>query len=151
MANIVYTKFLAEMAENDLDWETSVIRCLLERDTSAYAPDKDDDFLDSFTGGGGVECTVASYSRTVMAAGAVNIDDANNRVELDCDNIAFGNLEAGQTIKALIFYQQIGGDDTTPATDVLICYIDTAAGLPAALGGGAFNVTIDAEGLIQLS
>ena len=83
MANIVYTKFLAEMAANDLDWETSVIRFMLERDTSAYAPDKDHDFLDSFTGGGGVEIDVLSYGRVTMGGGAINIDDANDRIELD--------------------------------------------------------------------
>ena len=151
MANIVYTKFLAEMAANDLDWETSTIRFMLERDTSAYAPDKYHDFLDSFTGGGGVEISVVSYGRQTMANGAINIDDANDRIELDCDNVAFGNLETGQTVQAIIVYQQTGGDDLSPADDVLICYIDTATGLPAVLGGGAFNITIDDEGLIQIS
>ena len=124
MPNIVYNKFLELIAKNDLDWESDVIRVLLERSTSAYSPDVDHDFLDSFTGGGGVEISVASYARQTLANGAVNLDDTNDRAELDGDNIAFGALETGQTVNAIIVYQQVGGDDTTPANDPLIAYID---------------------------
>ena len=153
MANIIYTNFLELMADNDLDWETVVLRALLERSTSAYTPDKDHDFLDDFTTGGGVEISVATYARQTLAGAAAAEDAANDRVELDCNDIAFGNLEAGQTVQSIIIYQQVGGDDATPANDPLIARIDTDSGgiLPAALGGGAFNVTINAEGLIQLA
>lgn len=153
MANILYTKGIEQAltAQADLDAAGTVIRCLLERSTSTYSPNKDHDFLDSFTTGGGVEISVASYARQTVANKAVNIDDANDRVEWDFDDIAFGSLESGQTADALIFYVQIGGDDSTPANDPLIAYIDTATGLPATLGGGAFNVTIDAEGFVQYS
>ena len=125
------------------------MRCLLERSTSTYSPNKDHDFVGDLTNL--VEISVASYTRQTVTAKAVNIDDANDRVELDFGDIAFGNLEAGQTVSALIFYRQTGGSDATPADDDLIARVDTATGLPAVLGGGAFNVTIDAEGFIQLS
>lgn len=153
MANLIFTKFFERLATANLDFDNAgtVVRCLLERDTSSYTPDKDHDFLDSFTGGSGVEVSVASYARQTVSNKAVNIDDANDRVELDFDNVAFGNLETGQTVQALIFYAQTGGNDSSPEDDPLICYIDTATGLPATLGGGAFNVTIDSEGLIQFS
>ena len=151
MANVLYTKFLAEMAKGTIDFDAAgtVVRCLLERSTSTYSVDKDHDFVSDLTGL--VEISVASYARQTVANKAVNIDDPNNRAELDFDDIAFGNLESGQTCRALIFYVQTGGSDATPADDTLICYVDTATGLPATLGGGAFNVTINAEGLIQLS
>lgn len=153
MSNLLYTRGLEQVQKNDLDWETGVIRVMLERDTSAYTPDIRDDFLDSFVGGGGVEITVATYARQTLTNCAINLDDATDRVELDCDNIAFGNLETGQTVKAMLMYLQVGGDDGTPADDVLIAYIDTVPGgmLPAALGGGAFNFTINTEGFIQIA
>lgn len=153
MANMIFTNFLELMADNDLDWETVVLRALLERSTSSYTPDKDHDFLDDFTTGGGIEITVAAYARQTLASAAAAEDAANDRVEFDCDNIAFGNLEAGQTVLSIIIYQQVGGDDTTPANDPLIARIDTDSGalLPVALAGGAFNITINAEGLIQLA
>lgn len=151
MANIIYTQFFSRIttAQLDLDAAGAVVRCLLERDTSTYAPNKDHDFVGDLTGL--VEISVASYGRQTVANKAVNIDDALDRVEFDFDNIAFGSLESGQTVEALIFYEQIGGDDTTPADDPLICRIDVATGLPATLGGGAFSVSIDAEGFIQFS
>lgn len=151
MANMIYSRFFRELATANLDWDNAshVVRCLLERDTSTYTPNKDDDFVGDLTGL--VEVSVASYARQTVANKAVVIDDANDRVELDFDDVAFGSLEAGQTVDSLIFYQQTGGSDATPADDPLICRIDTATGLPATLGGGAFNVTIDAEGFIQLS
>ena len=151
MSNIIFTRALEQIQKNDLDWETSVIRVLLERDTSVYVPDKRHDYLDSFTGGGGSEISSASYARQTLANCAIILDDANDLVKLDCDNILFGNLETGQTVKALLVYLQVGGDDSTPANDVLIAYIDTVSGvLPAALGGGAFNVTISSDGFIRV-
>jgi hypothetical protein len=151
VSNILYTKQFELAYKGDFDWEADTIRCLLERSTSSYTPDKDHDFLDSFTGGSGVEISVSSYARQTIASAAVNIDDANDRVELDMGDIDFGTLESGQTVRAMIFYKQFGGDDTTPENDPLIAYIDTATGLPAVLGGGTFSVTIDSEGFIQLS
>jgi len=93
---------------------------------------------------------VASYARQTVTTKAVNIDDANDRVELDFDDVSFGSLESGQTVLALIFYQQTGGNDSSPNDDVLIARIDTATGLTAVLGGGTFSVVIDTEGFIWL-
>jgi hypothetical protein len=151
LANILYTKFFERALTGNLDFDAAgtVVRALLERSTSTYTPNKDHDFVGDLTGL--VEVSVASYARQTVANKAVNIDDANDRVELDFDNIAFGSLESGQTADALIFYQQTGGSDATPNDDDLIAYVDTATGLPAVLGGGAFNVTIDSDGFIQLS
>lgn len=151
MANLLFSRFFERLATANLDFDNAatVVRCLLERSTSTYTPNKDHDYVGDLSGL--VEVSVASYARVTVANKAVNIDDANDRVELDFDDLAFGSLESGQTVEALIFYCQTGGNDSSPNDDPLICYIDTATGLPATLGGGAFNVTINAEGLIQFS
>lgn len=156
MANIIYNKFKAEVAKGtiDLDAAGTVIRCLLERSTSTYTPNADHDFLDSFTTGGGVEVSASGYSRQTLANKAVNLDDTNDRAEFDADNIDFSSLASGQTADALIVYQQVGGDDTTPEDDVLIAYIDTVSGspaLPLVLNGGTVSFTINAEGLLQFT
>jgi hypothetical protein len=153
MANLIYNKFLQLNASGQLDLDAAgtVLRVLLERSTSTYAPNKDHDFLDSFTTGGGIEITVASYSRKTLANKAVNLDDPNDRAEFDFDDVAFGALESGQTVNGIIIYQQIGGDDLTPADDPLICRIDTATGLPLILNGQAVTITINVEGLLQIS
>lgn len=149
MANIIYTRFFERIAGANLNWASAVLRAMLERSTSTYTPNKDHDYVGDLSGF--VEISVASYARQTLGSGAVNIDDANDRVELDCADISFGNLESGQTADALVLYAQTGGNDSTPNDDPLIAYIDTATGLPAVLGGGAFNVTINSEGLIQLA
>ena len=154
MANILYHNFFAEVMKGnvDLDSASTVIRVLLERSTSTYTPNRDHDFLDDFTTGGGVELSVASYSRKTVANKAVNTDNTNDRIEWDFDDISFGALESGQTIDALIFYVQTGGDDTTPGNDILIAYIDTVSGspaLPILTNGGTISFTVNAEGFIQ--
>ena len=108
----------------NINWASDTIRALLERSTSTYVPNIDHDYLDDFTGGGGVEISVASYARQSLASKAVAYDSTKNQVEYDAADLAFGNLESGQTVKALILYRQVGGDDTTPANDDLILYDD---------------------------
>lgn len=148
MANMVYTKFLEQLANGSIDFDSgsTVVRCLLERSTSTYSPNKDHDYVGDLTSL--VEITVASYARQTVSSKAVNIDDGNDRIGLDFDDISFGSLEAGQTVLALIFYVQTGGSDATPNDDVLICRIDTATTLPAVLGGGAFTIALNSAGLI---
>jgi hypothetical protein len=108
----------------DVDWTADVLRVLLERSTSTYTLNRDHDHLDDFTTGGGVEISVASYSRKTLTTPAINTDNTQDQRELDADDVAFGNLEAGQTVKAIIGYVQVGGDDSTPATDKLLWYDD---------------------------
>jgi len=151
LANIIYTKFFERLTTGNLDFDDAgtVVRCMLERSTSSYSPNKDHDFVSDLTSI--VEVSVTSYARVTVGSKAVNIDDANDRVELDCADISFGALESGQTVEAIILYLQTGGDDSSATDDPLICYIDTATGLPAVLGGGTFTITIDSEGLIQFA
>lgn len=218
----VYTKF-NELLAGSGNFTSDVFRILLERSTSTYVPNIDHDFLDDFTTGGGVEITVLSYARQPLSGKSITTDNANDRTALFCSTIACGNLEAGQTVKAVLGYRQTGGNDATPADDEMMFYYDgkidvylaadaanaattlwvdplvaplangaaldfggggtctltssaakgarslavTALGatrsagavstgvsisgniLPFALGGGAFNITIDAAGLIQ--
>lgn len=117
----VYSRFNSILAAGG-NFSSDVIKCLLERSTSTYSPNIDHDFVSDLTGL--VEISVTSYVRQTLATKAVNIDDPNDRVELDCDDLAFGNLEAGQTVKALIFYRQTGGNDASPSDDELMLYYD---------------------------
>lgn len=115
----VYTRALS-----GLNWTSDVLRVLLERSTSTYTPDPDHQDVADFTGGGGVEISVASYARQTLGGKAVAADDTKNQLEFDANDVAFGNLEAGQTVRGLLVYKQVGGDDTTPADDPLIFYDD---------------------------
>jgi hypothetical protein len=127
-----------------VNFTSDTIRVLLERSTSTYTPNIDHDFLDDFTGGSGVEITVASYARQSLASKAIAYDSTKNQVEYDAADVAFGNLESGQTVKSIIVYRQIGGDDTTPANDDLLLYDDGKIDvvLAATVSGGATSVWV---------
>lgn len=148
MANFVTNKFKELVAKAQLNLTSDTIRVLLERSTSTYVPNKDHNFLSDLSGL--VEVSVTSYSRKSLANKAVSKDDVNDRAEFDADDVSFGALETGQVVKAVIVYQQVGGDDTTPGNDPFLAYIDTATGLPLTLNGGAVTMVIDTEGLIQI-
>lgn len=151
MANVIYSAFLKGMGDGTIDWDTSVFRAMLERSTSTYSPNKDHVDVADLTNF--VEITSSGYSRQTIATPTVTQDDLNDRVELGCATVNFGNVAAGQTAKAIVLFQQVGGSDATPADDILVAYIDTDSGalLPVTTGGGAFTVTINAEGLFQLA
>lgn len=151
MANTIFTKFLELRDKGQINWESAVVKCLLVRSTSTYTVDCDHNYLSSFTTGGGVEISVATYARLALASKAVIRNDTDNYVGMDAADLNFGYLEPGQTVSALLFYIQVGGDDTTPADDILVCWYDTASNgvLPAVLGGGEFKVAFNAAGLIK--
>lgn len=117
MARIIYTRAL-----NGLNWTTDVLRLMLERSTSTYVPNRDHQDVADLSGF--VEISVASYARQTLGSKAVTVDDAKDQTEYDAGDVAFGNLEAGQTVRAVVLYKQVGGSDATPADDPLLLYDD---------------------------
>jgi hypothetical protein len=123
---------------------SDVIRMLLERSTSSYSPNPDHDFLDDFTGGSGVEISVASYARQTLGTKVRTVDNTNNWIKYSSANVSFGSLEVGQTVKAIILCKQVGGDDATPADDPILLYddgkIDVVLAANAAMGATTIYV-----------
>lgn len=145
MANLVYNKGLAEWLDPATgpgvgDWEW-----ILERSTSTYTPNKDDESL--LDKAGWVEITVATYARQDIANESFAAVHASDLAKVDIDDVAFGNLEAGQTVLSAILARNDGGN-YVPALR-----IDTDSGglLPRALGGGAFTLQINASGLLTFA
>ena len=145
MANILYQAGLVDLLTTAKTWGAGTWKMALERSTSTYSPDKDDDSL--LDAGGLVLITVAAYTTQTIATPTVAADDANDRIVVDCDDVAFGALEAGQTVKSILIYRDDGGNG------IPLIRIDTDAGalLPRALGGGAFTVSINAIGLMTIA
>jgi hypothetical protein len=145
MANILYNKGVAEWTDPTTgpgvgDWEA-----ILERSTSTYSPDKDDESL--LDKAGWVEITVTSYGRINIGGFASTAVHASDQAKHDINDVAFGNLEAGQTVKSIIIARNDSGNY------VPFERIDTDDGglLPRALGGGAFTVQIHANGLLTIA
>jgi hypothetical protein len=142
MANILYNAGLKELLSAATAWDAGTFMVDLERSTSSYSPDKDDDSI--LDAAGLVLIDVASYAAQRIASPTVTVVDASDLVKLDCGDVDFGSLEAGQTVKAAIVYRDDGGNG------VPLLYLDNDSGglLPRALGGGNFQITINASGLI---
>ena len=145
MANIVYNQGHAEWLDPATapgvgDWEV-----LLERSTSTYSPDKDDTSL--LDKSGWVEISVFTYVRQNVAGPTWTAVHASDLVKVDINDVAFGNLEAGQTVLSIIVARNDAGNY------VPFLRLDTDSGslLPRALGGGAFTVQINASGLLTLA
>ncbi len=147
MANVLYNRFLARLADAYVNGKTApTLRAALLRSTSTYSANKDHDYVSDVIGAtpGGVEITASGYSRQSLANGSSTPDDTNDRANVDFDNVNFGSISAGQTIDAVLIYEQVGGDDSTPENDPLIAYIDTDADglLPLATANGTITLTI---------
>lgn len=130
-----YNKFHARLLDGSspLSWTTDSIRCLLLRNTGAYTFDPDDDFVSTVLATG-VEITVASYARQVIAGRSVTPSDANDNTVLDYTQIQFGALESGQTVSAYVFYEFV----TVDGDSNLLYYND-----------GTFNVILAASALVS--
>ncbi|MEW4451284.1 hypothetical protein AB1L30_01235 [Bremerella sp. JC817] len=100
---------------------SGVVRVLLESHTSTYVPSRSHQFVSDFLSNGGVELSgPASYARQTLTGKTAAADTGKHQFELDAADVAFGTLEIStQRIKAAIYYLEIGGDDSTPADDVL--------------------------------
>ena len=158
MANFIFNKAKEGLANGSLDLDTSVLRVLAARDTSAGTPTADDDHLDDLLSSVLTEITASGYSRQTLASASVTKNDTDDRAEADYADVNFGNVATGQTVKGYLVYQQVGGDDATPATDVNVAWIDTDSvgafadrdGGGIVLGGGALQIAINAAGLINI-
>lgn len=127
------------------DWESGVFRVLLVRSTSTYVPNRDHATLNQFFSNGGVEVDVAGYERQTIANAAEAVNNADDRIDLDADDVEFGELPSGQSVLAVLCYRQVGGDDSTPNDDELVFYDDgrISVTLAAAAAGSATTIYVD--------
>jgi hypothetical protein len=128
MSNLVYGKARDKFLNGDLDWTTGPIKAILV-DVADYTVSGDvDQYLSD----------VPSAAR-VATSGSLTASSA-----LGVANVANFSFSAvtGDPSEALVFYHDTG----SAATSELICYIDTATGLPVTPNGGNININIDTGG-----
>ena len=142
MANILYNQGIKDLLTGATAIDTATYKALLERSTSTYTPNKDDDNIGAMTGL--VEVSVASYARVTITTPTLTVQDGSDNVKIDFDDVNFGTLEAAQTVKSVIVYRHVGAD----GVNIPLARIDTDSGslLPRALGGGNFTIQINASG-----
>lgn len=123
-------------------------RCALIDDSITYSPDPTTQthVSDVFDGSTASEFTDASYSRQDIENPG-NTGTSQNPIEFFADDVVFPNLSGG-TVQGVLIYHQEGGDDTTPADDRLVAYLD-GPDYPVSTNGEDFVVDFNDDGSIN--
>ena len=147
MASIIYNEAKGFFADGTVDWDTDDIRiALLMTNTTADTENDTIHDLADFTTLD--ECDATGYARQALTAEAVNIDDANDRAELDGADASFTGLsgDATRDIQGALVFKYVDG---TAANDLAIAFIDFTTDVPKT--ATQIDVPWNVEGLIQLS
>lgn len=116
--------------------------------------DTDDEFVGDLSGATEVSSTgyTSGYGgagRKALASKALAVDQANDRAEFDCANITWSSISqaAAETWVGYSVIKEITNDAASP----VICTIDTASGIPLTPNGSDITLTVNAEGLLQIT
>jgi len=150
---------LAEFLRGNIDLSTGTYRALLLKSTTEYTPDATaHNYVSDIVDGGttGAEFDDTNYTRIDVTGLSVTEDGTDVEAVWDADDLTWSSLGSstgGQTVEAVVLYEQVGGDDTTPGDDPIIRVFDDSeeADLPKQTNGEDFTWSFDSEGIINLT
>lgn len=116
MANKFYPKGAEKVLSGAIKFDTDTIAVGLV--SNAYTFSANHEFLSS----------LGSLVGTPQELEGKTITDG----VFDADDVGFGALAPGNTVKALVIFKDTGNPSTSP----LICYLDEVTGFPFATNGG---------------
>jgi hypothetical protein len=126
VANAMYDKGREGFLDGSIDWDTDNIKAVLI-DTAAYTVNTATHaFLSDIAAGARVATSGNLANKTVVAGVA------------DADDVTFSSV-SGASFEAVALYKDTG----SAATSRLICYIDSATGLPVTPNGGPITIVWD--------
>jgi hypothetical protein len=131
MASVIYPKFKEALLQGTYNLSSAVVRAVLI-DTGTYTYSAAHDFYNDLSGVVGTE------------SGALASKTFTNGV-FDAADYSFTAV-TGANAEAIVYFVDTGN----PATDALICYVDSGTGLPVLPNGGDINITINASGICAL-
>jgi hypothetical protein len=131
MASVIYPKFREALWSGAYNLSSAVVRAVLV-DTGTYTYSAAHDFYNDLSGVVGTE------------SGALASKTFTNGV-FDAADYSFTAV-TGVNAEAIVYFVDTGN----PATDALICYVDSGTGLPVLSNGGDINITINASGICAL-
>lgn len=140
MANSFYNSFLngilgAHATRVDLDTDT--IKMALRDSSGGASSAATHDFWNDLSAGlVGTAYTLAS--KTIGSLGVGVFDNA--------DVAPAFTAVSGATVEELVFFKDTG----VTTTSDLICWFDTATGLPLTPNGGDVNITFNASGIFKI-
>lgn len=137
----MYGNALLKALNKEVDWDTDTIKVMLC--TSAYSPLQDSHIYKSSVTS---EVTGTGYTAggATLTSKTITYNATTNTITLDAADVTWSNSTIANARYAVI-YDSTGTD----ATSVLLAYIDFESDMTSS--NGAFTVTWDANGIIQLS
>lgn len=123
MSSALYTKGKEAILSGSVDWLTDNIKAVLVDAADYTVNTSTHQYLSDIAAGGRVATSSNLSSKTATDGAA------------DAADITFSAV-SGDVSEAIVIYKDTGSAATSP----LICYIDTATGLPATPNGG--NITV---------
>jgi len=150
---------LAEFMRGNLDLENATVKAALLKNTTEYSPDATaHNFVGDVLDGGatGAEFDGTNYSRQTLSGLSVTEDGTDVEAVFDADDVTWpslGSSTGGQTVEAVLYYVQRGGDDLSPGDDPIIRIFDDSeeADLEKQTNGEDFTWSHDAEGIINFT
>ena len=133
MANAVYNKAKEAFLAADIDLDASVVKCVMV--TSSYTYSAAHQYLSDVAGG----------ARVATSSGFTNKTLTNGT--FDADDVTYTTPASGSTVTGLVLFVDTGVEGTSR----LICYLDTATGLPLTTNGGNIQIAWNASGILVLS
>lgn len=120
---MMYLNWLAKVFARTTGWDgASNVYARLEASTSTYSFDPGHAVMDDVYNAGFVEVTAANYAGPVLVTGkALTVDHINDRVLLSCNDLNFGEIASGTTIKGILFLWR-KGSTFNDAQDLPIFY-----------------------------
>lgn len=126
-------------------WEDAgrTFTALLIDDAASYAQDIEADEV--VTDVAGSEVSTTGYARVPLSTMVATWDGTNDRWRLSCATLDFGPIDAGTDVAGVVVFETITDDTDSP----LVSF--HAFNAPEATDGLAFQVTIDADGLLRVA
>jgi len=126
MANFIYTKGKEKFLAGTLSWTSHDIKLLLVKATYVQNA-ATDEFLSIIAGADRITGSTSANFANKAVTGAIATTDP----------ITLTGIAASQAAVAIVVYRDTGVEATSP----LICYIDTATGLPFTTSGANISIT----------
>lgn len=120
MANTFYPKGAQKILGGQIDFSTHPISAALV--PSGYTYSTAHEFL----------ADVGTVVGAAVGLASKSIADGT----FDADDLSFGALAPGNTVKALVLFKNTGSPSTSP----LLCYLDEVTGFPFSTNGGAVSI-----------
>lgn len=133
MANAVFNPAREGFLSGLIDWDTAVIKVALVR---GYTFDASHEFVSDITGAGGtLHATSDALDNKTTTDGVA-----------DADDVTFTTPSANANDHYVLVFQSsavTGGDDVAAGSQRVICWIDTANGIPVQPNGANITLAFD--------